>query len=82
MTSTRKPTSAKTMQTLADRTTAEGLLAVRARKITEALWKNSEEYHAGAIDMGLFREINLRLWAEAELAGIASDVKRHLRNAR
>jgi hypothetical protein len=78
----RKPTSGATMQALADRTTAEGLLAVRARKIAEALWKVSEEYHAGAIDYVEFGTRNRRLWIEAGSDGVAREVKRHLRNAR
>lgn len=76
----RKPTSAATIRRLSDATTAEGLKFVRARTITEALWKTGEEYHAGAIDHAEYGRRNRALWDEAEREGVTADVKRRLRD--
>lgn len=77
-------TSGETIQQLADRTTQEGLMFVfvRARRITESLWKVSEEYHAGAIDHAEFGQRTRALWNEAESLGVNREVTRQLRDAR
>lgn len=54
----------------------------RARRITEALWKTGEEYHAGVINERTWKSHNERLWREAEADGVASEVTRQLRNGR
>jgi hypothetical protein len=68
------------MRQLADQTVAEGLKFVEARRIAEALWSNSEEYHAGAIGYLELGVRNRRLWDIANRNGLTSDVKRVLRD--
>ena len=72
-------TSGHTMQALADRTTAEGLRWVRARQLTEALWNQAEQYHAGAIDYATWTTANHAIWDEIHMADLKADVLRHLR---
>jgi hypothetical protein len=71
--------NANTIQSLADRTTAEGLLFVKARRFAELLWSNGEQYHAGAIDHAAFATTNVRIWSEIKSAGVTKDVKFILR---
>ncbi len=56
-------------------------IAVRARKIVEALWKTAEEYHASAIDYAEFSRRNRASWDTADTDGLRHEVARQLRRS-